>query len=60
MKKIQAGSNEKSMDGMTAIEQIEATREEISPLIKKHADCWRNELLPALAKEKSSFGNLTN
>jgi len=52
MKKIQAGSNEKSMDGMTAIEQIEATREEISPLIKKHADCWRNELLPALAKEK--------
>ncbi len=37
---------------MTAIEQIEATRKEIIPLIKKHADCWRNELLPALAKEK--------
>ena len=52
MKKIKAGSNEKSTDGMTAIEQIEATREEIIPLIKKHADCWRNELLPALAKEK--------
>ncbi len=52
MKKIKAGSNEKSKDGMTAIEQIEATREEIIPLIIKHADCWRNELLPALAKEK--------
>ncbi len=52
MKKIKAGSNEKSMDGMTAIEQIEATRKEIIPLIEKHADCWRNELLPALAKEK--------
>ena len=52
MKKIKAGSNEKSKDGMTAIEQIEATREEIIPLINKHADCWRNELLPALAKEK--------
>lgn len=52
MKKIKAGSYEKSMDGMTAIEQIEATRKEITPLIEKHAACWRNELLPALAKEK--------
>jgi polyphosphate kinase len=52
MKKVNAGSSEKSMDGMTAIEQIEATRKEIIPLIEKHAACWRNELLPALAKEK--------
>ena len=52
MKKIRLGSNEKSMDGMTAIEQIEATRNEIIPLIQKHADCLRNELLPALAREK--------
>jgi len=52
MKKVKAGSNDKSMDGMTAIEQIEATRKEITPLIVKHAACWRNELLPALAKEK--------
>ena len=52
MKKIKAGSDQKSMDGMTAIEQIEATRKEIIPLIEKHAACWRNELLPALAKEK--------
>ena len=52
MKKIKSGSVEKSMDGMTSIEQIEATRKEIIPLIEKHAECWRNELLPALAKEK--------
>ena len=52
MKKVKSGSTEKSMDGMTAIEQIEATRKEILPLIEKHAACWRNELLPALAKEK--------
>ena len=29
LKKIKAGSNEKSIDGMTAAEQIEATRKEI-------------------------------
>jgi len=52
LKKINAGSNEKSMDGMSAIEQIEATRKEIVPLIEKHAACWRDDILPALAKEK--------
>ncbi len=52
VKKVKAGSAEKSTDGMTAAQQIEATRKEILPLIKEHAACWRNELLPALAKEK--------
>ncbi len=52
MKKVNSGSTEKSMDGMSALEQIEATRKEIVPLIGKHAACWRNELLPALAKER--------
>ena len=52
MKKVKAGSEEKSTGGMTALEQLEATRKEILPLIKEHAACWRNELLPALAKEK--------
>ncbi len=51
LKKINKGSDEKSMDGLTSIEQIEATRKEIIPLIKSHADCWRNELVPDLAKE---------
>jgi polyphosphate kinase len=39
------------MDGMSAMEQIEATRKEIIPLIAEHAECWKNELVPALAKE---------
>jgi polyphosphate kinase len=52
IKKIKSGSQEKSMDGRTFMEQIEVTRKEILPLILKHADCWRNELLPALAREK--------
>jgi polyphosphate kinase len=52
MKKIRAGSEEKSMDGMSFMEQVEATRNEVIPLIKAHADCWRNEILPALAREK--------
>jgi polyphosphate kinase len=51
MKKINAGSDEKSMDGMSAYEQIEATRKEIIPLIENHTSCWKDELLPALAKE---------
>jgi polyphosphate kinase len=51
MKKINKGSNEKSMDGMTSLEQIKATRKEIIPLIAEHAECWKNELVPALAKE---------
>jgi len=51
LKKINKGSDEKSMDGMTSIEQVEATRREILPLIEEHANCWRDELLPALAKE---------
>jgi polyphosphate kinase len=51
MKKINKGSDEKSMDGMTAMEQIEATRKEILPLIEQHVECWKNEILPALEKE---------
>ncbi len=51
LKKINKGSTEKSMDGMTPMEQVEATRKEIIPLIENHANCWRDEILPALEKE---------
>ncbi len=51
IKRINKGADEKSTDGLSPLEQIEATRKEIIPLIEKHVDCWRNELLPALAKE---------
>ena len=52
MKKVNSGSKERSMDGMTALEQIEATRKEILPLIEQHTACWRDDILPSLAKER--------
>jgi len=51
LKKINKGSDERSMDGMDSVEQIHATRKEIIPLIEKHANCWKRELLPALSAE---------
>ena len=51
LKKVRSGSAETSMDGMTAIEQIQATRKLILPLIENHAHCWSKELVPALARE---------
>ncbi|MGD6809086.1 MAG: polyphosphate kinase 1 [Candidatus Bathyarchaeia archaeon] len=50
LKTINKGSEVKSVDGLTAIEQIYATRKEILPLIQRHSDCWHDELAPALAK----------
>jgi len=55
LKKMRSGSSERSMDGMTLLEQIQLTRVEILPLIQKHASCWREELIPALAKEDIQF-----
>ncbi len=52
IKKVKARSEEKAMDGMSFMEQIDATRKEILPLIENHAKCWRDELVPALAKEE--------
>jgi polyphosphate kinase len=57
IKKINTNSEEKSMDGMTAMEQVQATRKEILPLIENHVRCWRDELLPALAKEDIRIHN---
>ena len=51
IKKVNKGSEEKSMDGMSSMEQIEATRKEILPLIEGHARCWRDEIVPALGRE---------
>ncbi|HEX7483082.1 MAG TPA: polyphosphate kinase 1 [Candidatus Bathyarchaeia archaeon] len=52
IKKVKAGSEEKSMDGMSFMEQIVTTRKEILPLIESHSKCWKDELVPALAKEE--------
>ncbi|MGD6850467.1 MAG: polyphosphate kinase 1 [Candidatus Bathyarchaeia archaeon] len=52
IKKSNKRPEEKAMDGMTAMEQINATRQEIIPLLVKHANCWKKELVPALSKEE--------
>ena len=52
IKKVNAGSKEKSMNGMSFMEQIDATRKEILQLIENHAKCWKDELVPALAKKE--------
>ena len=62
VKKVKSGSDEKSMDGMSFIEQINATRKEIIPLVENHSKCWRDEIIPALSKEEiyvSSFEQLS-
>jgi polyphosphate kinase len=51
LKKMNKNPDERSVDGLTAIEQIQASRKETIPLIQSHSDCWRDELVPALAKE---------
>jgi polyphosphate kinase len=57
IKKVKAGSEEKSMDGMDFMEQIDATRKEIIPLTENHSKCWKNELIPALSKEEIYVNN---
>ncbi|HUT43641.1 MAG TPA: hypothetical protein VMW95_04820, partial [Desulfobacterales bacterium] len=57
IKKLKACSEEKAMDGMSFMEQIDATRKEILQLIENHAKCWKDELVPALAKEEIHVRN---
>ncbi len=38
-------------DGMTPAEQLMAIRRELMPMLARHADCWRKDLLPRLRKE---------
>ncbi len=62
VKKVKSESDDKSMDGMSYIEQIQATRKEIIPLIENHSKCWKDEIIPALSKEEiyvSSFEHLS-
>ncbi|MDR1993410.1 MAG: polyphosphate kinase 1 [Nitrososphaerota archaeon] len=51
IKKITKESQERSADGLTSLEQVLAVSKKMPPLLEKHANCWKNELLPALAKE---------
>ncbi|HEU0120805.1 MAG TPA: polyphosphate kinase 1 [Bryobacteraceae bacterium] len=47
----QAGGNDLSLDGRTTVEQLATTRAEAGLLVERAYECWRGDLLPALAAE---------
>ncbi len=47
----EAGVGERSNDGMTVVEQIDAIRRRVQPMQAEHARCWQQDLEPALAAE---------
>ena len=47
-RQLAAGVVEAPPDGMTPAEQLLAIRNELSPQLAQHADCWRKDLLPKL------------
>ncbi len=62
-KRIRQGISKVKADGMTEIEVIKETRQEILPLLESYAQYWQNELIPALQQEKiyiRSQENLTD
>src|SRR5215813_6693471 len=46
---LEGGFNERSPDGLTAIEQLKAIRARLKPLIELQMRCLKEEILPALA-----------
>jgi polyphosphate kinase len=52
IKLVNKGSSEKALDGQTPLDQILATHKEILPIVDLHTDCWKKEIVPALAHEE--------
>lgn len=50
-RQIAAGVASKSVDGLTPREQIAAIRKTVFPMLDQQANCFRNDILPALKKE---------
>src|SRR5215813_11881815 len=46
---LEGGFNERSPDGLTAIEQLKAIRAKLKPLLEQQMRCLKEEILPALA-----------
>lgn len=49
---------EKSIDGLTATETLRVVQKRVRQMVDRQYACWRNELLPALAKNKIRFLDL--
>ena len=52
---IESDDNRRSVDGLTPTETFRAISKRAHQLVEKQAECWRNQLLPALAKNRISF-----
>jgi polyphosphate kinase len=50
-KKINRGIKETGPDGLGAFDELQTTRKAIIPLLEGHVACWREGLLPELAKK---------
>jgi polyphosphate kinase len=60
---IAAGVAEPSINGMTPTEQLVALREKIMPVQALQRQCWKEDIVPALAKHRvyiQEFGDLTS
>ena len=46
---------ERSMDGLTATETLRAMTQRVRRMVEQQYDCWRKQLLPALAENGIHF-----
>src|SRR5579884_3611142 len=52
---IESDVVERSMDGLTATETFRAVTQRVRRMVEQQYECWRKELLPALAKNGIRF-----
>ncbi len=50
-KQLMAGALEAPPDGMSPAEQLAAIRRQLRPLLRRHEECWRYDVLPKLKGE---------
>jgi polyphosphate kinase len=50
-RQLQAGVVNRTPDGMTTQEQLDAIRDMVIPMLQQQADCYRNDIKPALAEQ---------
>jgi polyphosphate kinase len=55
---IESGVVERSIDGLTATETFRSVTQQIRQMIEQQYACWRDELVPALAKNNIRFLNM--
>lgn len=50
-RQIAAGVQSRTIDGLSAQEQIKVIREAILPMVRTQAECYKNDIKPALAEQ---------